>query len=306
MATKVFVGNLPWETTDDELRATFSAAGEVQTAEIVMNRGGTRSRGYGYVTFATAEAAQKAVDTLHDVAVGDRNMRVEISVPREAAPRADKKPRGGAGGGGKPAEPTNRLFVGNVPFDAKDEDLAAVFSGSDGYEGAAVETKPNGNSRGYGYVTFGSAAQAAAAAEVKKGSTIGDRELRLEPEQSKRSSGPAGGAGGAAGGAGGAGRRRRAPRDEADLEVVSDPKKAFVGNLSWDTTDEGLKAHFPGCVSAEVVRNRDGTRSRGYGYVIFGSAGDAEAAVKAKHDTELDGRPVRVEIERRKVPKADA
>eukprot|EP00052_Salpingoeca_macrocollata_P001055 m.23600 g.23600 ORF g.23600 m.23600 type:complete len:219 (-) comp11071_c0_seq2:39-695(-) len=74
--------------------------------------------------------------------------------------------------------------------------------------------------------------------------------------------------------------------------------KLFVGNLSWDTTDEGLKNHFAEAkdvVSAAVMRH-DG-RSRGWGLVEFSSAAAAEAAINKLNGTTLDGRPILVKVD---------
>ena len=73
--------------------------------------------------------------------------------------------------------------------------------------------------------------------------------------------------------------------------------RLFVGSLSWDTTDEGLQAHFSTygeIAEAVVIRERNSQRSRGFGYVSFVEEKDAEAATLGLHDTELDGRKIRV------------
>ena len=74
-------------------------------------------------------------------------------------------------------------------------------------------------------------------------------------------------------------------------------KKLFVGGLSWDTTDASLHAafeRFGAVVEAKVITDRDTGRSRGFGFVTFEAAGDADTAMTEMDGTELDGRQVRV------------
>ena len=73
--------------------------------------------------------------------------------------------------------------------------------------------------------------------------------------------------------------------------------KLFVGNLSWSTSDDGLRAAFEpyGEINeAKVITDRDTGRSRGFGFVTFSEDGDAEKAMEELNGTELDGRTIRV------------
>ena len=75
--------------------------------------------------------------------------------------------------------------------------------------------------------------------------------------------------------------------------------KLFVGGLSWGTDDQSLTAAFEahGTVTeAKVISDRDTGRSRGFGFVTFGEAQDASAAIKALDGSELDGRTIRVNL----------
>lgn len=75
--------------------------------------------------------------------------------------------------------------------------------------------------------------------------------------------------------------------------------KLFVGGLSWDTNDEGLRAafeRFGPIVEAKVISDRDTGRSRGFGFVTFDAPADAQAAIEEMDGTTLDGRQVRVNV----------
>ncbi len=92
MGTKLYVGNLSFRTTSDELRDAFAAAGTVESASVIEDRDTGRSRGFAFVEMATAEEAAAAIEQFNGKDFGGRNLTVN-----EAKPRAD---RGGGGGGG--------------------------------------------------------------------------------------------------------------------------------------------------------------------------------------------------------------
>ena len=98
MATKLYVGNLSFRTTSDDLREAFSSAGTVESATVIEDRDTGRSRGFGFVEMATPEEAATAIEQFNGKEFGGRNLTVN-----EAKPRADRGGgggRGGYGGGG--------------------------------------------------------------------------------------------------------------------------------------------------------------------------------------------------------------
>ncbi len=89
---KLYVGNLPFSTTDDDLREMFSAHGQVVSASIVSDRETGRSRGFGFVELQTPDACQRAVRELNGADLGGRAATVRVA--------EDRPPGGGGGGGG--------------------------------------------------------------------------------------------------------------------------------------------------------------------------------------------------------------
>ena len=83
MQKKLYVGGLPYSTTDDQLREAFAAVGEVTEASVVTDRDTGRSRGFGFVEMATEGDAQKAIDSLNGTDLGGRNITVNEAKPRE-------------------------------------------------------------------------------------------------------------------------------------------------------------------------------------------------------------------------------
>src|SRR5919108_3949154 len=94
MSTKLYVGNLAFQTTSEDLQELFAQAGTVESASVVEDRMTGRSRGFGFVEMATAEEAAAAIEQLNGKEFGGRNLTVN-----EARPRTDR-PGGGYGGGG--------------------------------------------------------------------------------------------------------------------------------------------------------------------------------------------------------------
>ncbi|OGE80864.1 MAG: RNA-binding protein [Candidatus Doudnabacteria bacterium RIFCSPHIGHO2_01_FULL_43_23] len=94
MAKKLYVGSLPYETTDEELREHFSSAGAVSSANIIMDKFSGRSKGFGFVEFENDADADKAVEQFNGSELGGRKL-----VVNEARPMTDRKPRGGGSGG---------------------------------------------------------------------------------------------------------------------------------------------------------------------------------------------------------------
>jgi len=106
MATKLYVGNLSFRTTSDELKEAFSAAGTVESASVIEDRETGRSRGFAFVEMATPEEAAAAIEQFNGKDFGGRNLTVN-----EARPRADREGgdrgsyRGGGGGDRYEREP---------------------------------------------------------------------------------------------------------------------------------------------------------------------------------------------------------
>ncbi|HJP96041.1 MAG TPA: RNA-binding protein [Candidatus Saccharimonadales bacterium] len=95
MATKLFVGKLPYATTDQELEAAFAAFGTVISARVAIDRDTKRSKGFGFVEMEDAEAAQNAINKLDGSELGGRQIVVNVSQPREDRPQSRDNFRGG-------------------------------------------------------------------------------------------------------------------------------------------------------------------------------------------------------------------
>jgi cold-inducible RNA-binding protein len=97
MSTKLYVGNLAFATTEQELREAFAKHGTVTDVFVALDKFSGRSRGFAFVTMATAEEAQAATNALNGADLGGRKLTVNEARPKEERPRGDF---GGGGGGG--------------------------------------------------------------------------------------------------------------------------------------------------------------------------------------------------------------
>jgi len=120
MGTKLYVGNLSFRTTGEELKEAFAAAGTVESASVIEDRDTGRSRGFAFVEMATPEEAAAAIEQFNGKDFGGRNLTVNEAKPREDRGRGgfgggrgggyggggrDRGDRGGGGGGGYDREP---------------------------------------------------------------------------------------------------------------------------------------------------------------------------------------------------------
>jgi RNA recognition motif-containing protein len=94
MSNKLYVGNLPFDTDEQDLQELFAAHGEVVSAKVITDRETGRPRGFGFVEMAQAEDAQKAIQSLDGRDFKGRNLTVNVARARESRP-------GGGGGRGR-------------------------------------------------------------------------------------------------------------------------------------------------------------------------------------------------------------
>src|SRR5687767_6123872 len=95
MGRRLYVGNLPYKATDEELTSLFSSVGDVASARVMRDMATGRARGFGFVEMTTDEAAQKAIETLHQ-----RELDGRAIVVNEAQPKPAGAGRGFGSGGG--------------------------------------------------------------------------------------------------------------------------------------------------------------------------------------------------------------
>lgn len=96
MDVKLYVGNMPYTTTEDELRTLFAQSGAVASVAVIKDRDTGQSKGFGFIEMGTQAEAQKAITMFNRYRLGDRELTVNLARPRE-----DRGGPGGGGGGGR-------------------------------------------------------------------------------------------------------------------------------------------------------------------------------------------------------------
>ncbi|KAF8845680.1 hypothetical protein BDN67DRAFT_891991 [Paxillus ammoniavirescens] len=285
-AFKVFAGNLAYSTTDEGLNTFFAPVqSDMQVTSRVILRG-TRSAGYGFVAVSSAEAAQRAVETLDGQELDGRKVIVEIAKPAEqkVIEKKEKKAKrrpGRRGGKAVPGEVTEAEANGDV----KADDAAAAAPSTD--EAAKPKRKTKKSNRKPRRRVAASAEDETAqeaGAEFPAAESATDAAPKRQPRARKP-------------------RAPRAPRPAGE-DPVGEPSKTmlFVANLGFNIDDEGLSALFTEAgitvVSARVVRRRWGhpRRSKGYGFVEVGNEEEQQKALEAVHNKDVGGRAIAVKI----------
>ena len=115
----IYVGNLSWNTNDDELRGAFEAFGEVSSAKVIMDRETGRSRGFGFVEMPDDSAAKEAIEGMNNKDLGGRTLRVNEARPRDDRPRGPRRFSERPFAKNKKSRLIGRLFFGSSHFTGK-------------------------------------------------------------------------------------------------------------------------------------------------------------------------------------------
>ncbi|NXG81058.1 NUCL protein, partial [Baryphthengus martii] len=252
-ARTLFVKNLPYRVTEDEMREVFENALEIR---IVMNKEGN-SKGMAYIEFKTEADANKALEEKQGTEIDGRAMVIDFT--------GEKSHQDHQKGGGDRESKT--LIVNNLSYAASEETLQELFKKASSIK---MPQTNQGRPKGYAFVEFPTTEDAKEALNSCNNTEIEGRAIRLEfssPGWQKGNTNARGG-------------------------FNQQSKTLFVRGLSEDTTEETLRESFEGSISARIVTDRDTGSSKGFGFVDFSSAEDAKAAKEAMEDGEIDGNKV--------------
>ncbi|XP_075058470.1 nucleolin isoform X2 [Mixophyes fleayi] len=259
-ARTLFVKNIPYSTTVEDLQEIFENAKDIR---LPTGLDGS-SKGIAYVEFNTEAEADKAIEEKQGAEVDGRSVFIDYT--------GEKSQSAGGKRGGAPAGDSKVLVVNNLSYNATEETLQEVFEKA---TSISIPLNYQGRVKGFAFVEFPSVEDAKEALESRNNTEIEGRSIRLELSQG----------GGAGRGAGGG---------------SAQSKTLFVRGLSEDTTEETLKDAFDGSLNARIVTDRDTGASKGFGFVDFSTAEDAKAAKEAMEDGEIDGNKVTLDFAKAK------
>lgn len=190
----IFVGRLSWAVDNDQLAREFAHCGEVVSATVQMDRNTGKSRGFGYVHFATSEAVEKAL-LMNGQDIDGRPVNIDRSTQQDKGQMREKRAKAF---GDDASPPSSTLFVGNLSFGVT-EDTVWSFFNEYGVKNVRLPTdRDTGRPKGFGYVEFEDIDGAKNAFAASNGAEIEGRAIRLDYSQPRDSSG-----GGGRGGFGG-------------------------------------------------------------------------------------------------------
>lgn len=258
---KVYVGNLPWEATWQDLKSHMSSAGRVVHADIVTDPGkNNRSKGYGIVEFASAREAQEACEKLNESEFMGRTIYV----------RKDAKATSGSGAPSSSSSGSTdelSVFVGNLSYNTTWQNLKDHMRQAGNVDKATILQGLDGKSKGCGIVVYQHPKDAQRAIRQLTDSMLDGRPIFVREDRGQSNG--------------------TAPSSAKGLSV-------FVGNLSYETRWQDLKDHMrqAGNVdSATIFEGSDG-RSKGCGIVVYQHPKDAQRALHQMQDTTLHGRNI--------------
>ncbi|KAL9607345.1 MAG: hypothetical protein Q9167_007737 [Letrouitia subvulpina] len=201
---KLFVGNLSWNVDDEWLAREFENIGEIKAARVIFDQNSGRSRGFGYVEFADPADGIKAHKDMKDAIIDGRTINLDFSEAKKNDSRGGFQDRPNKYGDVR-SDPSNTLFLANLPFGCNEDDVGKVFKDYNVTTIRLPTDRETGKPKGIGYVQFTSIKDASDAIDSMAGATINGRTVRLDfagPKKSMTDS-PRGGFGGFRGERGG-------------------------------------------------------------------------------------------------------
>ncbi|KAK3694758.1 hypothetical protein B0T22DRAFT_80946 [Podospora appendiculata] len=207
----LWVGNLGWGVDDNVLFEEFKEFNDLLSARVVTDKETGRSRGFGYVDFASPEVAEKAYNAKNGSLLEGRDMRLDFAQKpsTSATPNARAADRASKHGD-VVSPPSDTLFVGNLSFNVSEDSVSAFFNEVCAVSSLRIPTDmESGRPKGFAYVSFASIDDAKTAFEALNGSDLDGRSVRLDyakardPNGGGRGGGDRGGRGGFSRGGGG-------------------------------------------------------------------------------------------------------
>lgn len=174
---KVYIGNLPWDVTDETLKETFASFNVVE-ASVVTDRNSGRSRGYGFLHLADNELVDRCIEEMNGSQMGGRDLRVNRAMsPTE---KANRPIRMEGGYRGSREANKRRVYFGNLSWGMDHLDLQDLCGEFGSVEDSRLITdRETGRSRGFGFVTMSSEAEANEVVTQLNGQDVDGRVLRV-------------------------------------------------------------------------------------------------------------------------------
>lgn len=269
---KIFIHNVSEEATYEDFQAAVEKHGEVTD---FFNPG----RGFGFITFSTNEEAQACIKAMDNTEIAGRTIQMNIARPK------GEKPAPGTGGKRQEAPEGCKLFVHGITQETDNHSLQTAF------EAHGTVTDAYNPGKGFAFVTFSKPAEAKKAMEAFEGQEVCGCYVTINVAK-PRGGGDTPGRGGRGGRGGGGGGGRREEIEGAKL---------FVHNVSEETSQEDIWNAFAEHGTVTDAYNP----GRGFAFVTFSSAEDAQKAMNALEGQEVCGREIQCNVAKPREQKSD-
>lgn len=270
----IFVKNLATSIDNKSLYDTFSMFGNILSCKVATNAK-KESLGYGFVHYEAEESATSAINMVNGKVISGQKVSV--------APFRSRQERGA----GSSTVFTN-LYVKNLPEDMTQEKLEEMFAKYGAITSLMLPVDEESKPKGFGFVNYENPEAAAAAVEALHDLEMSGKKLFVGRAQKKE-------------------EREKALRERFEALKVERMKKyegvnLYVKNLSDEITDERLREEFKafGAITSTRIMKDSNGKTKGFGFVCFGSPEEATKAVTEMNGRMLDGKPLYVSLAQRK------
>ncbi|CAE6437616.1 hypothetical protein ACGC1H_004393 [Rhizoctonia solani] len=273
----IFIKNLDEAIDNKALHDTFAAFGNVLSCKVATDEHG-KSRGYGYVHYETAEAAEAAIKAVNRMLLNDKQVFVGHHISRKERQSQIDEQR---------SQFTN-IYVKNLDTEISEAEFKAMFDVFGTITSAVLTTDHEGKSRGFGFVNFEKHEEAEQAVNEMNEKDIKGRTLYVGRAQKK------------------AERQNELARSHEAAKQERQNKYAgvnlYVKNLDDDVDDDKLRAEFEAfgtITSCKVMRNERDI-SKGFGFVCFSTPDEATKAVTEMNNKMIGSKPLYVSLAQRR------
>jgi polyadenylate-binding protein len=273
----IFIKNLDEQIDNKALHDTFAAFGNVLSCKVATDEQG-RSKGYGFVHYETAEAADGAIKAVNGMLLNDKKVYVGHHISRkERQSKLDEMK----------AAFTN-LYIKNLDTGVTQDEFEELFKQFGNVTSAVVQVDEAGNSKGFGFVNYENHEEAQTAVDSLNDFELNGKKLFVSRAQKK------------------AEREEELRRsyEQAKMEKLSKYAgvNLYIKNLEDDVDDEKLRAEFEpfGTITSCKVMRDDKNTSKGFGFVCFSSPDEATKAVAEMNNKMIGSKPLYVSLAQRR------
>lgn len=273
----IFIKNLDKNVDNRSLHDTFSAFGNILSCKVVTDENG-QTRGYGYVHFETADAAEKAIANVNGKLLAGKKVFVAHHVSRKERDSKWEELR----------KNFTNVYVKNLDESVSDQELLDLFSKFGEITSCVLSKDDQGKSRGFGFINFREHEAASKACETLNDSDIKSKKIYVARAQKKSER-----------------LQELQRRWEAMKQERSNKYQGvnlYVKNLDDNVDGDRLRQEFAaiGTITSHKIVTDDKGNSRGFGFVCFSSSDEALKAVQLMHNRMIGSKPIYVALAQRK------